>query len=490
MKKISIAVAAELRERFYPEISWVMRLLFTSMGYAWREVSIDEPCDIAYVTSESKSYKSKIIIVSNLENWNERNTLCLESIDESGGWPTIKYTQSASKNEVYKENDKTIVIDHDMIFDIFWIGTGQEEPNLKKDKHNHYRLENTNYTKQWFFLSGIVSKIGIRLKQLLVENGFEKPIPLWPEEKKAAVCVSHDVDYPQVVKWIEPLRIIQRQGTGGINAAILTFWGKLHHWHFDSWMKLEKSFNTKSAFFFSARKGSLTEFITSTPDPFYEIETSEFRDLFKAIDEEGFEIGLHASYHAYNSPQKFNYEKEKLERICGHRIAGNRHHYWHMNPVNIEQTLRYHEEAGLIYDTSIAHERYPGWRRGISWPYFPFIQDHRREISTLQIPTAFMDIQLTRYKVHNPGDSMTILKRIVDKTIEHGGCLMIDAHVCYFDKRLFPGHQQLYVELWKYITEKSVFWTGTPQAVAKHWKDRYERILGMSDGLMAGAKPK
>ena len=164
-------------------------------------------------------------------------------------------------------------------------------------------------------------------------------MPPWPEGKRAAICLGHDVDYPEVVRWLQPFRILINRGFEGIKPALGVLLKKNHHWHFHSWMEVAKSFGMRSTFFFVPRQGSLFQYLIGLPDPFYDVESEKFRNVLREIRQENFEIGLHASYLAYQSVEKFRAEKMKLEAASGGPIIGNHHHYWHLNPNNIEETL-------------------------------------------------------------------------------------------------------------------------------------------------------
>jgi hypothetical protein len=179
-------------------------------------------------------------------------------------------------------------------------------------------------------------------------------------------------------------------------------------------------------------------------------------------------------------------EKRRLEEACGEPVVGNRHHYWHLNPRDLEDTLLIHEQIGLQYDSSLIHERYLGWRRGLSQPFFPFHQAERRELKTLQISTAWMDDQLFGHKVHNPGDGWTSLRTLADQAAAVGGCLLIDIHDYVFDDTCFPGWTGLYRRLWEYLLERGDFWFATPAEIAEHWSTRYNALVQASLGLKEG----
>ncbi|MFX0197622.1 MAG: polysaccharide deacetylase family protein, partial [Candidatus Hodarchaeota archaeon] len=374
----------------------------------------------------------------------------------------------------------------DIIFDIFWLVTGQEERHWPKDKHGFFDLSGNAFFKEQILRLALASSIACWLEKSLLNLGFSSPIPRWPSDKQASACLSHDVDYPEVKRLLEPIRIIGRQGLSGLRAATAVIAGKRTHWHFSSWLQMEKNLGLHSAFYFAAVQGSLMKFVFGVPDPFYDVTSDRFKQLFRYLSDHGFEIGLHSSYLAFTNREQLSSERQILQRSTGQQIWGNRHHYWHLNPDDIESTLVIHEQIGLRYDSSLIHERYLGWRRGLSWPFFPFHQKERRELKTLQVSPTWMDNQLFGHLKHNPGDRLETLRAIIDRAVEQGGCIVVNIHNYVFDDLLFPDWRKTYLWLIENLIERSDFWIGTPGEIADHWIQRYSSILDRSRGLREG----
>jgi hypothetical protein len=386
---------------------------------------------------------------------------------------------------LFQFKDGTAVCTRDIVFDVFWLATCQEEQHCPRDKHGWLDLTATPFGGDGVTRMALGSAICCSLEKLTRKLGLPPPLPRWPQGKKAAACMSHDVDYPEVVRWLEPLRVFRRQGLRGLPAAAAVLAGRRGHWHFASWVELEQRLNTRSAFFFAARKGSLAKYALGLPDPFYDIRSPRFQELFAFLLDRGFEIGLHASYGAHESPAKLLEEKLALEEASGQPVYGNRHHYLHLGARDPEATLLAHEQVGLKYDTTVFHERYVGWRAGICWPYFPFHQKEERRLGTVQIPTAWMDIQLFTHKSDNPGHNAEILRSVAERTLALGGCLLIDVHVCHFDDVLHPGIARACQDLWESVAANTSIWIDAPGQIVEHWLQRHSAILRASRGLDA-----
>lgn len=484
MQRVTIAIDPALRARFGPEICWTWRLLLSGIGYAWQEVPLDgQPCDVAYVADPADAPQSRLCVLASRDRWERRAELRLAGVARCDGWAHPLYAGEPPAGHPLASEGGRAVCWRDLALDVFWLATGQEEPAWPKNIHGYADLSGTGFEREQALRLGLASAVGARLEAALAAVGLPPPEPRWPHGKRAAAACGHDVDYPEVIRWLEPLRIVRRQGPRGLGSALAVLAGRKTHWHFASWIALERRLGARSAFYFVARQGSLPEYAAGTPDTFYDVRAPRFAELFSLLADEGFEVGLHASYRAYASIEQLAHEKRTLEAACGRPVAGNRHHYWHMDPADPEATLLLHERAGFAYDASLTHDHYVGWRRGLSWPFFPFHQRERRQLGTLQLPTGWMDDQLFGQRAHNPGEPRAILRGLAERAAEQGGLLLVDVHDYVFDDALFPGWARAYRELWEELAGRGDFWLETPGRIAAHWRARYTSLTDASRGL-------
>jgi hypothetical protein len=486
MKRLRIAIDQRLAATYGPEIHWTWRLLLTGIGWAWEEVALDSACDVAYVSEPAQAPNAGLCIRANPAAWARPAAYRLGSIERCDGVTLLCFEGDGSVAGPIRVDQGRAICHRDLVFDTFWLASGQGERHWPQDRHGFFDLTGTAMLRERVLRQAVASQTIVWLQKTLLDLGCPPPVPRWPHGKRAAASIGHDVDYPEIKRWLEPFRIVARQGARGLGPALDVLGGRRHHWHFPEWVEMEKRLQTRSAFYFVPRQGSLLEYAAGRPDPFYDIASERFRQLFRYLSEEGFEVGLQASYLAYQSREKFAAEKQRLEEAIGQPVAGNHHHYWHLNPGDVEQTLLIHEQIGLKYDSSLTHDRYLGWRRGLSWPFFPFHQTERRELRTLQIPVAWMDNQLFGLGVHNPGGRWQNLRALADNVNKQGGCLLIDIHGYVFDDVMFPGWAQTYRRLWEYLLDTGKFWIAPPAEVADHWIARYSSLVQASLGLKAG----
>jgi hypothetical protein len=482
MQQLRIAIDPALESRHGPEVHWAWRTLLAGMGYAWRQVDPGEPeCDIAYMAGEQGGPRARLRIQARPDLWAEGAGLRLAALGTNGS--DFVFMGRSLPDGSFAFADERATCARDVVLDFFWVVAGLEEAHWARGAHGYADLTGTAWLDAHTLLRAPASLVASRLQEALGRLGCGAPHPRWPAGKRAAVAASHDVDYPEVVRWLEPLRILRRLGRRGTRVALEVLAGRRSHWSFDQWQRLEGSLGMRSAFYFVARKGSLIEYARGTPDSFYDIGQPHFRALLRGLVEAGWEVGLHGSYRACESLERFMAEKARLEEATGAPVLGHRHHYWHMGPGDPEPVLLMHEAAGFAYDASLTHDRYPGWRRGLNWPFFPFHRSQRRELRTLQLPTAWMDAQLLPFDGSPAPHVEPSLRGLVDVVAAHGGLFLCDMHDYVFDAQLYPGWSATYRDLHAGLVSRGDFWVARPADIARHWADRHAAIVSASVGL-------
>jgi hypothetical protein len=456
------------------------------MGWAWEQVPLQAACQVAYVRDPALAPNARLCIQADPRAWAQPAARQLQGLAQSAGLLHPVFAGQPALTELTSRAEGRVICQRDVIFDVFWLAAGLAERAGRRDAHGFFDLSDTPWQSARLLPQAPASHIRAWLERQLLDLEAAPPQPRWPQGKRAAVASGHDVDYPEVVRWLEPLRVLQRQGVRGLAPALDVLAGRRHHWQFRSWMDLEQALGLRSAFYFVPRQGSLVEYALGRPDSFYDVAAPRFQALLRMLVAEGWEVGLHASYHAYESWSRLAAEKARLEAACGRPVVGNRHHYWHLDPADPEATLRLHAQIGLEYDSSLIHNRYLGWRRGLAEPFYPFYPAERCELATLQVPIGWMDDQFFRFRADNPGDPATRLRELAQRVVELGGCFVVDVHEYVFDEALFPGWAALYRGICEYVAGRGDFWLATPAEIAAHWKARDHALRAASCGLELG----
>lgn len=328
----------------------------------------------------------------------------------------------------------------DVVFAAFWLLTGARETIWKRDRWDNLYAHQWVPVRDGLLPEAPVSRWGRAIRDLFAAQG-RPPVPMpWEAgPTRAAFSFTHDVDYPQIIRWIEAPRLLAQRGPRGIGSAVGVLRGTNHFWTFREWIDLERRFGARPTFYFMARRGSLLQYALGRPDDFYDVRWPEFTRLFEELRDAGCEIGLHASYLAYRSAETLRVEAERVSHASGTPVLGNRHHYWHLDPTNPNETLRRHEIAGFRYDTSLSLELFPGYRRGICHPFHPFHQGERRELGIVQVPPAWMDDHFDRRRANNGiTDPDAAAHGILQTARETGGVTVVDYHSRGMNADFYP----------------------------------------------------
>lgn len=424
-----------------PEVKYVLRTLLRLAGYAVEFVWADGgqatgPLDLYYGPAEA-SASARVEINACGLSFAEAPRLEPSSWSEQDGQAFLDF---AATGGCQRPAPGRLRFSSDIVFSSYWLLTGAREPAYPRDRFDNLHLEGSFFLKHGLCARPLVSEYAALLRRHFAAQG-RAPAALPWGGRGAAFAFTHDVDYPQIIRSIECARLLASRGRKALPSIAGVLKGTNHFWKFADWIEFESALGTRPAFYFLARKGSLAEYAMGTPDGFYDIRRKEFAALFRELREQGCEIGLHASYHAHRSAQQLRREKEALEQAAGVKVEGNRHHYWHLDPSAPHETLRRQEEAGLIYDTSLAFEFYPGFRRGICHPFRPYHAGERRELKLIELPPTWMDDHFDRrLAVNGIADPIACARELVRVARSLEGAVVVDYHPRGMNADFYPRY--------------------------------------------------
>lgn len=302
-------------------------------------------------------------------------------------------------------------------------------------------------------------------------------IPLWPRGKIAALGLSHDVD--RLDKWAEVRGTLRAKCYLGHAGRSLI--RNIVRPHDDRCLlreviDYERSLGFKSTLMFAAT--SRYDGMGNVHDVAYSIDSGAIRRLMDYAQERGCEIGLHASYNAYKDAERFQRERRRLASAAGCPIIGLRHHFWHLGR-DVERTLRFHEKAGFVYDSSIAWNEQIGYRRSVASPYFPWHSVEQREIGVVQLPVCAMDGNLFYIKGMTAETAVERLLSVVSNLVEkYEGLGVLDWHSDTSHPGT-PGYREwgrAYFEFLRRLSDKSELWVTNLGEIATWLGERQKRL--------------
>ncbi|MGQ0764492.1 MAG: GNAT family N-acetyltransferase [Gemmatimonadota bacterium] len=431
-----------------PEIRYVFRALAHTAGYAldlrWHGDS-GGSCHVSYAPRGAHVPAATITIDADegplADVWGVLPVACT-TIDGVG------CLQFGSEPFAFSRDESgALHLRGDIVRSAFWLLAGAGEPLQRRDRHGSALLTGSFTSANDLLERPLVSEYALVLRGELERQGLRPMLPEWASDGRSAFVFSHDVDYPQMIRWIECLRLVRARGPAALSGIRAVMSGASHFWKFDDWVTLEREWGARPAFYFSARRGSLVQYASGTPDCFYDIEAREFRELFQRLVDAGCEVGLHASYNAYRNAATISAERASLARASGTAVEGNRHHYFRLDPRAPHETLARHEEVGLLYDSSLHHAWHPGFRSGICHPFHPWHPVERRELGIAQLPPAWMDDHFDRCLRYNGiTDADATARKLLDATRRTAGVAVVDYHVRGLNTDFFPRYGAWLIE--------------------------------------------
>ncbi len=434
----------ESLDAWAPEIKYVLRTLLRLAGFAHEFVLVQgadagERLDIYY--GPKAELDARINIASCGKSFAAAPQMEVRKVSETDGIAFLNFCES-NGDKCYRSGNAALNFSNDIVFACYWLLTGARETHYPRDKWDNFKLDGSSFLENSLAAKPLVSVYGFLIREFFKELGYEPlELPWTTRNAAAAFVLSHDVDYPQIIRSIECLRLLKFRGLKSLRSIKGVLNGTNNFWRFSDWVEFEKRLGVRSAFYFMARKGSLFQYATGTPDGFYDIKAPEFTELFRYLKDEGCEVGLHASYNAYHDVDQLRREKTSLEDAAGIRVEGNRHHYWRLNPAAPHETLHKHDQVGLVYDSSLAFEFYPGFRRGICHPFHVFHPGERRELDVVELPPAWMDDHFDRRLLQNRIlDPEGYARQLVDTARATNGVVVVDYHPRGMNADFYPRY--------------------------------------------------
>jgi len=464
------------------QIKYAFHTLMTIAGYSYHFLPFDTTetvVDIYFGVKSPENVNCKLYIKMAVGKSIRDNNNYLFKIKNG-----INFLLSESENDnnflSSDINGHLTKIENDIIFSSFYLLSGLQERHIRRGKHDIHVVEDSFLFNDKLLHTPIINQYGQLIRSIFQQS--HSFLPSWPGNKQYAVALSHDVDYPEMIRWIEAFRYLAKKGFDNkLEKFIDIMRGEESFWKFENWIEIEQNYDMKSAFYFCGYYGNLIQYFTKSPDPFYDVGTDKFKSIMRLIDNNGFEVGMHASYQTYLSPDQFREEKFIIEQSLAKPIYGNRHHYWHINHDNPGETAKIHNNIGLVYDSSIVFEQHSGFRYSICSPFHLFDRINNEELITLQLPPTLMDDHLDGYAIKHGFDTyQSHLDSLLDSVRKYEGVFVSDYHVRGMNINFFPIWKESYEYLLNEINKRDDFYCDTPIKIAKYWLNREQVILNRS----------
>jgi hypothetical protein len=315
--------------------------------------------------------------------------------------------------------------------------------------------------------------------------------PLWPDGRRFAVCLTHDVDL--VSERSTPRQAARHAWAGRDRGGLGRIAGPP--------VRLARALRTGIALVPSARetlersvaleadRGATASYLFTVPpaggpgrydcvyapgDPcLFRGERRRIADVMRALSADGFDVGLHGSYEAGLRPGALAAERASLEQATGLGITTTRQHLLHWD---VRRTPQLQEAAGLRVDSSLGFNRDVGFRAGTSLPFRQFDVATGKRLELLQVPLVAQDASLldTWGLALDVSHAKEVVTQLLDDAAELGTASTLVFHP---DKLVRPDWLALYEHALDHAAERGAWLTSLAE-LERWWRDRETRILG------------
>ena len=167
----------------------------------------------------------------------------------------------------------------------------------------------------------------------------------------------------------------------------------------------------------------------------------------------------------------FKEQKEDMEQHLCSSVVSTRQHYLH---YDVRRTLKIHEEAGILVDSTQGYNRSVGFRAGTSFPYHGYICDEGRASSVLEVPMHVMDTSLFNNNALEYSADMALkhVISIMDSIEAIGGCLTLNWHPNYLNN---PVWWSVYRDTLQEAKLRGA-WGCSLAEMEKHWSQHMRRL--------------
>lgn len=287
----------------------------------------------------------------------------------------------------------------------------------------------------------------------IYENGFR---PFYPDGKKFAVCVSHDIDY----LFTSPFGIYPRLREVGKH-ILRGQWPKAARYvnpkmnpryTIDDLLEIGKKYGIRSSYYFLALEEGEED---------YNFDVRSISKLLAKIRESGNEIGLHGGHEAFCNKDVLNKEKERLENAAGISVTGYRNHFLRFHSTTWELL----HDAGFTYDTTFGFPDFAGFRNAFCYPFFPSHAFGRNSGQLLELPLLAMDATFIYHLRWDEERTLRHVMGLIDQVRAVNGVMTILWH----NTCLWSPWDKIYNEILKYCYAHDP-WFATGEELIAWWR--------------------
>ena len=331
----------------------------------------------------------------------------------------------------------------------FWLSGWQEITTTARDVHGRFPHAASLQAAWDLTARPPVDAYRARIKAWLVAQGLPVAQRMW-KDATWAFCPTHDIDYLR--KWrlgtvfresVEYLLLNYRKEPAG--ARVRRFGAFLADFATpgDACRRALERMPAET----QAYGGTGTYFFKTAAhgphDVYYRPTGGYLQRQVEQLLTDGFEVGLHPSFHAHTHAGYLRHEHGLLERLAGQPPVSVRQHYlrWdaHLTP-------RLHVATDFQIDSTLGFAEHEGFRHGTCLPFQLYDADTDAPLDLWEMPLALMESALFNRRGLQGAAARAATQALIDTCQRYGGVLVGLWHNTLWDELDYPGWGQHFLD--------------------------------------------
>lgn len=283
-----------------------------------------------------------------------------------------------------------------------------------------------------------VNRIALFLRRWVAYVSHKSESDLLGPLPQPEFIITHDVD---AISKALPIRIKQcvfnlfnvarliaggdwRQAIIRFTQAIRFMFGSENWWTLDRLIEQEKRVGIRSHFNFFSDLRRKT-FMRWLFDPGYSIYTKQLSCFIRKIHDEGWVVGLHPTFDAWQDSMLISAQRMSLESLLGAEVKTCRQHWLRFS---WDWTWRAQSQAGICLDTTLMFNDRPGFRAAVATSWAPWNPTAGFAHNLSVLPTLLMDSHLYDYHQMTASERRTAIHDWLGEVRTVGGKIAIVWH--------------------------------------------------------------
>ena len=408
------------------------------------------------------------------------------SVNRDPGWtPTVERLRADLQRLSTLRADDVPPLSHldvDVVSWTAWLLSRAEEYGAPLDHHGRYVREDAIISRAGLSHEPVVDTMVATLRRLLVRYVRHQGIEVrehhpWPDGKRFAVWLSHDVDHaeprsiPLAARKLVGAALSKQKDTRARRlgeARELVRGGSANpYWQIDNLRRISEEVGSPGTYFMLPHTSRIV-FEGRRRVRRYDIRRPEVVLLMDRLQAAGAEVGLHLTYDSHDQPHGIDDDLEVFVRTgtAAANPPGARAHYLRFT---VPETWRREEEAGLLYDSTLGWTSGWGYRSGSSVPFRPYDRDAHRPLGLWELEVNLMDVAVT------PGEFLPAVHELLARGSEARGCVGVLLHPTPWGGRSVAEHLELYRSVLESLSSPDIWLTTASAIVAA--MEHYERAV-------------